>query len=227
MSSPGLSALIDRCSTFPTEYKVPNVLSIEDPSGYFRTIYIAEIVKQMKSTIHREALEKVEKIKTIPSLPGTVGSLKQPEVTVWNTSQDINDWTEIVKGYEDLGLDISLERIITESSDNEELSYFLKVLERERPYHNGRKICLQFNTRLSCGNESCNKEHRKFETTRLKREVKLAIEALEELSIRIILPAITLLGIMEVIRGGVLALQVGVVLLVEEGLQTDPVLVRQ
>ena len=41
------------------------------------------------------------------------------------------------------------------------------------------------------------------------------------------LPAITRLGIMEVVQEGVLALQIGVVLLVEEGLQIDPVLVRQ
>ena len=39
------------------------------------------------------------------------------------------------------------------------------------------------------------------------------------------LPAITRLGIMEVVQEGVLALQIGVVLLVEEGRQTDPVLV--
>ena len=65
MSSPGISALIDRCSTVPTEHNFPNVLSIEDPRGYFRTIYKAEIVKQMKPTIHREALEKVERTKTI------------------------------------------------------------------------------------------------------------------------------------------------------------------
>ena len=53
------------------------------------------------------------------------------------------------------------------------------------------------------------------------------VEVLEELLIRVILPAITLLRIMEVMRGGVLALQLGVVLLVKEGRQLDPDLVRQ
>ena len=60
LANPGLTSMIEKCENVPLEYKVPNVLKLEHPQGYFRTEYLAELKRAIRTQVSKDALEKVE-----------------------------------------------------------------------------------------------------------------------------------------------------------------------
>ena len=163
-----------RCRKVKPYLKIPNVMDMSRPNGYFRAEFKKTIKRRISSIKRSEDWTKALSLE-FESAPRNIRGNKD---LPWKTGINLERWIHFTEIFATSGGSVAQREAI--DAGESEFADYIPRIQNDHPYCPRAKqyLCLKFNSHDGCNTKDCTFQHEFFDLSRKSRDIQLVMTLL-------------------------------------------------